>query len=323
MQYLQQNSVVQTLSLTVLLLFFVLFVRSFFRGPKLGIQSAPAKVSGTTYPYGLSESIGRRASMEDRNVVIVLKNKGKDEPFVSTLFGLFDGHAGSAAAVFCSSRIGSVLMNDSAWPHSPPEALVNAFHLLDESFLKLARLHSPPLNDGTTAVVVLTLGSRILVANAGDSRAVLIQRSGRALPLSEDHKPNRPDEIARIKALGGGVYFHGVWRVGGVLAVSRAIGDRPLKPFISSTPEIREWEVGADDAALVIACDGLWDVLSNEQVADVTLSAMVALPQGEKTHDPGQRASSALVRQAIISGSMDNVSVIVVDLRSSSKTDYY
>jgi len=309
----------QIFSMLVIVFVFLFLIRRFLRGQKVGL-SAPTKVPGTAYPYGLSESIGRRASMEDRNIVLVLKDKQRNGPSIATLFGLFDGHAGSAAAEFCSSRIGTALTNETAWPHSPSEALVNAFHILDASFLELARLHRPPLNDGTTAVVALTLGSRILVANAGDSRAVLVQRDGRTVALSEDHKPNRPDEIARIKALGGGVYFHGVWRVGGVLAVSRAIGDLPLKPFISSTPEIREWDVSGEDCALVIACDGLWDVLSNEQVADVTLAAMAPLPQGEKPHDPGQRASSALVRQAIISGSMDNVSVIVVDLRSAKTT---
>jgi len=258
--------------------------------------------------------------MEDRHVVLVLKDSRGDSTVNNiksstfTLYGLFDGHAGSAAAEFCASRIASVLTNDTAWPHSPVQALTNAFHVLDASFLELARLHRPPLNDGSTAIVVLTQGSRLYVANAGDSRAVLVQKSGRAIPLSEDHKPNRPDEIARIKALGGGVYFHGVWRVGGVLAVSRAIGDRALKPYVSSTPEIFEWEVGESDCALVIACDGLWDALTNEQVAKIVLD----FTNDMKLSDVGQRASSALVRQAIIGGSMDNVSVLVVDLRPRS-----
>jgi protein phosphatase 1L len=281
---------------------------------------ASARVPGTSHPYGFSESIGRRERMEDRHVVLPLRgglpSYSGPTGLPPTLYGVFDGHAGSAAADFCSTSLGSVLLTDSAWPAQPEACLTNAFHVLDASFLELARLHRPPLNDGTTAVCALTLGRRILVANAGDSRAVLVQRDGRAHALSQDHKPNRPDEVRRIQALGGSVFFHGVWRVSGVLAVSRAIGDRTLKPYVSATPELAWWECTPQDAALVLACDGLWDVLSNEQVAEVVLAAMHPLPGGvEEPHTPAQRASAALVRHAIMSGSMDNVTAIVVDLR--------
>jgi serine/threonine protein phosphatase PrpC len=83
-------------------------------------------------------------------------------------------------------------------------------------------------------------------------------------------QPNRPDETARIKAAGGTVYFHGVWRVGGILAVSRAIGDRILKPYVTAKPEIRTWNLGASDRCLVLASDGLWDVLSIRDVGETT-----------------------------------------------------
>jgi serine/threonine protein phosphatase PrpC len=281
------------------------------------------RVAGVSHPYGIYESIGRRPTMEDRHVVLPLHGceglyghpSGEGAVLPPTLFGVFDGHAGSAAAEFCSSRLGSVLMNDASWPSSPEKALTNAFHVLDASFLELASSIRPPLNDGTTAVAALTLGGRLLVANAGDSRAVLVQRDGSAHALSEDHKPERPDERKRILGLGGTVYFHGVWRVEGVLAVSRAIGDRGLKPYVSSTPELRWWDCTPSDAALVIACDGLWDVLSNAQVAEVVLAAMHPLPDKEEPHEAAQRASAALVRQAIIKGSLDNVTCLVVDLR--------
>ena len=60
------------------------------------------------------------------------------------------------------------------------------------------------------------------------------------------------------------MYFHGVWRVGGVLAVSRAIGDRVLKPVVTAAPEMRTRIITGEDAFLVLATDGVWDVLSNE-----------------------------------------------------------
>lgn len=127
---------------------------------------------------------------------------------------------------------------------------------------------SPPLDDGTTAVAALFLGDRIYVANVGDSRAILVKRSGRVEALSDDHKPNRPDEAKRIRSLGGRVLFHGVWRVNGILAVSRAIGDRILKQFVTGVPEIKSCRISpSTDAYVVLASDGLWDTLTHEDVS--------------------------------------------------------
>ena len=135
-----------------------------------------------------------------------------------------------------------------------------AFRELDARFLALAERKG--LTDGSTALCLLVHGnvprsSKLVVANAGDCRAVLC-RGGRAVPLSRDHKPDRPDEKRRIEALGGAVcQVGGVWRVtsaegAGVslgagrpalyLAVSRALGDASLKrpqPLVSSQPEVR------------------------------------------------------------------------------------
>jgi len=111
---------------------------------------------------------------------------------------------------------------------------------LDKKFVK--RAEKKGWRDGTTAVVALVIrqesllretysslaGAELYVANTGDSRCLLI-RNGRPIQLSEEHKPNRADEKARIEDNGGRVVLFGTWRVEGVLAVSRAIGDQHLK----------------------------------------------------------------------------------------------
>jgi len=136
---------------------------------------------------------------------------------------------------------------------------------------------------GTTAVVCSMQQERIVVANAGDSRAVLC-RGGKAIDLSEDHKPGRKDERARIERAGGTVSelqcgSHRIHRVNGVLSVSRAIGDlvfkqsldhvAPEKQVVCSTPDVRILPRGASDEFLVLACDGVWDVLSSQKVVDL------------------------------------------------------
>lgn len=139
----------------------------------------------------------------------------------------------------------------------------------------------PANHVGCTAVCVLLTGNEVVCANAGDSRAVLCRR-GRPVALSHDHKPNTPSERARIEAAGGtveqtpaGRSRQPMFRVNGNLNLSRSIGDleykrrKDLPPelqVICSTPEVMREKIIADDEFLVLACDGIWDVKSNQEV---------------------------------------------------------
>ncbi len=89
-------------------------------------------------------------------------------------------------------------------------------------------------------------------------------RSPAAIAVSIDHKPNNNDERERIENAGGVVVWAGTWRVGGVLAVSRAFGDKPLKKYVISSPYVREEHLAHEDEFLILASDGVWDVLTNE-----------------------------------------------------------
>ncbi len=95
-----------------------------------------------------------------------------------------------------------------------------------------------------------------------------------------DHKPNRQDERTRIENAGGVVVWAGTWRVGGVLAVSRAFGDRLLKRYVVATPDITETTVGPEDQLVVLASDGLWDVVSNDDavglIKDIKVGTLTA-----------------------------------------------
>jgi serine/threonine protein phosphatase PrpC len=84
--------------------------------------------------------------------------------------------------------LASILSGEPSFPSNPPLALTAAFEKADALFLNAARAARPPIDDGTTAVVALVVGEKVYVANAGDSRAILIQRNGRVEALSDDHK---------------------------------------------------------------------------------------------------------------------------------------
>mmetsp|Transcript_40591 Transcript_40591/g.93193 ORF Transcript_40591/g.93193 Transcript_40591/m.93193 type:complete len:157 (-) Transcript_40591:365-835(-) len=145
---------------------------------------------------------------------------------------------------------------------------------------------------------------RLLVANLGDSRAALVRRDGNGAALSDDHKPNRPDERARVQAAGGRVLFAGCWRVQGDLAVSRAFGDVHLKKFgVSAQPELKSYTIGAQDAWLLLASDGLWDVVDEQMCGNACARA----------RDPLD-AARTLCDLASTRGSMDNITVLVVAL---------
>lgn len=179
-----------------------------------------------------------------------------------SFFAVYDGHGGSQAADFCANRLHTVLLQDENFGIDMPAALTSAFLSTDEAFLayreRAASLLCQPTTQphaatgpltganngfisgttGTTAVCAVVEGDTLWVANAGDSRCVA-SRGGCAVALSHDHKASCEDERARIEAQGGGVFIQGgLHRVQGVLAVSRAIGDADLKPYVDATPDI-------------------------------------------------------------------------------------
>lgn len=191
-------------------------------------------------------------------------------------------------------------------------ALTEGFKDLDHHWLEMAALNG--WDDGSTAVSVLIVDRTIYVANVGDSRAVLCTQGGRAIDMSADHKPARDDEKARIEKLGGRVIHYGTWRVQGVLAVSRAIGDRRLKAYVSSEPEIKTWSLQDSDEFLILATDGVWDVLSSQAAVDIVRQCMVDTAGGVGVGDV-KEAAKRLTNAAYSYHSMDNITSLVIDLR--------
>ncbi|ETV71394.1 hypothetical protein H257_13288, partial [Aphanomyces astaci] len=249
------------------------------------------------YPYGVSEMQGKRPYMEDRHTVVGTLNGDPSSSF----YGVFDGHGGDGASEYCVASLCSNVITDPAFAHDPKLALSRGFVKTDKDYIQLADRYNK--DDGTTAIAVVVRGDTIYVANVGDSRAVLIKKSGDAVPLSSDHKPNRPDERERVTNMGGHVIFWGVWRVEGILAVSRAIGDRMLKPYVIAEPELIETQRTEDDLCLVLASDGVWDVLSNADVARLVLQS-----------ETPQLAAKTIMEYSYQRGSQDNICALVVDL---------
>ncbi|KAH7671051.1 Protein-serine/threonine phosphatase protein [Dioscorea alata] len=208
------------------------------------------------FSYGYSSFKGKRSSMEDFYETRISEVDGQMVAF----FGVFDGHGGSRVAEYLKSNLFKNVSNHPDFVKDTKSAIVEVFKQTDIDYLNEDK---GQLKDaGSTASTVVLLGNRLYVANVGDSRVVAC-RSGSAIPLSNDHKPDRSDERERIENAGGFVIWAGTWRVGGVLAVSRAFGDKMLKPYVVAEPEIQEEEIEGVEF-FIIASDGLWNVVSNK-----------------------------------------------------------
>jgi serine/threonine protein phosphatase PrpC len=219
-------------------------------------------------------------------------------------FGLFDGHAGGRCSKFISSTLPEVLAQDSLFNSNLPMALKRSFHTTNDSFLKIAEQQR--LHDGSTGICSIIRNDKLLVGNVGDCRSLLLS-AGKPIQMSIDQKPTNPEEVKRIISLGGTITNNlGVARVNGVLAVSRAFGNRKLRKVIRPDIEMMQRDLSRDDDFLIMASDGLWDVLRNKDVCDISYSLSAS-------HLP-QQIAEELVHSAIARGSMDNVTCIVVKL---------
>ncbi|EES20031.1 probable protein phosphatase 2C 52 [Sorghum bicolor] len=264
------------------------------RVDEVGYMSGGWKSVDGTLNCGYSSFRGKRASMED---FYDIKSSKIDDKQIN-LFGIFDGHGGSRAAEYLKEHLFENLMKHPEFMTNTKLAISETYRKTDSEFLDAER--NTHRDDGSTASTAVLVGDHLYVANVGDSRAV-ISKAGKAIALSEDHKPNRSDERKRIESAGGIVMWAGTWRVGGVLAMSRAFGNRLLKQFVIADPEIQEQEINDELEFLIIASDGLWDVVPNEDA--VTLVKMEEEPEA---------AARKLTETAFSRGSGDNITCIVV-----------
>ncbi|XP_058786063.1 protein phosphatase 2C 53-like [Vicia villosa] len=309
--------------------------------------------------WGFTSVCGKRPEMEDAVAVVprMLKipiqmlngnkrydgiNKDFNQQTVH-FFGVYDGHGGLQVANYCRDRMHLALaeevelFKESLIIGSPKDdcqdlwkkAFTNCFLKVDnEVGGKVNCEPVAPETVGSTAVVAIVCSSHIIVSNCGDSRAVLC-RGKEPMALSVDHKPNRDDEYARIEAAGGKVIQWNGHRVFGVLAMSRSIGDRYLKPWIIPEPEVTFLPRAKDDECLILASDGLWDVMTNEEACDLARRRILlwhkkngselSSVRGEGIDPAAQAAAEYLSNRASQKGSKDNITVIVVDLKAQRK----
>lgn len=252
------------------------------------------------FRVGFAETIGKRPTMEDALTLYGEFRERKNQD----LFCVFDGHGGSEASKFVAKHL----------PHLLADSLEkneeNPFECLKSSFLSVnEKLKKEEISGGTTALVALFLEETIYIANCGDTRAVLYNGE-KTIRCSIDHKPGLEKEEKRIKELGGKITFdvdkfgNIVSRVNGQLSVSRALGDFNIHPFVTAEPDIHEpisLKELKDNSFLILACDGLWDLVTDEEAVNIVSGI----------NDP-EKAACKLRDIAYTTGSTDNITAIVI-----------
>ncbi|KAI8617020.1 phosphatase 2C-like domain-containing protein [Chytriomyces sp. MP71] len=260
------------------------------------------------FHVGVSEDRNKRyrRTMEDAHTFL-FRYGGEDG---QGFFAIFDGHAGKVAAEWCGKNLHETLLK---LIRERPDAPIP--HLFNEAFVETDKqLASKKVSSGCTAVAALVriedrrtgendalVRKRVLyTANVGDARAVL-SRNGRALRLSYDHKGSDAHEKQRIMESGGFV-VNG--RVNGVLAVTRALGDLTMKDYIIGNPYTTETVLEDADDTLLLACDGVWDVCSDQDAIDFLVA--------QQDRADTQAAADDLLALALEKLSTDNLTVMVV-----------
>jgi len=260
------------------------------------------------YSYSLQ---GKRPSQEDQHIHILNLDGSNTEMNNINFFGVFDGHGGKKVSKYLRDNLPNFFLNK----------LDKNIYARNESFTKytnqvydflqnnLKEKHPRAVEYcGSTACIGIQTKdtsdkSVFWVVNVGDSRAVLSNKKGEAVQLSVDHKPNLPEEKKRIESLGGKISFDGSdWRVK-TLSLSRAFGDLDCCPYVTHLPNIYKYKLDSKDKFIILACDGLWDALSNQEAVEFIRDLQFKNYTGNYAKQLGQHA--------LEKGSYDNVTVII------------
>ena len=253
-------------------------------------------ISVKEFSYREDPNIKYRQSMEDFCKIIDKYNEDPKQGY----FSLFDGHGGAEIAKYCKDRTPEILLQNLKSGNFE-KALLTTFEQVDS---ELKKLNSE--NIGSTACIVLiTYESKInkkvvYSANVGDTRCIIINKNS-FKRLSLDHRCENTNEKKRIKEAGGVIFNN---RVYGQLMLTRSFGDNSLKKHgVISVPYITRHVLDENDTYLVIASDGIWDVLDDEFIYRLS-----------KTIENSDEYCKQILKLAITSGSKDNTSCIVVKI---------
>ncbi len=243
----------------------------------------------TSFSYHEDKNLKYRQSMED--IGVTLPNLTND--YKTSLFGIFDGHGGNDVVKYIKDRVPEIIKKNLIDLCPIEKCFINAFNKIDEELKFYDSEYT-----GSTATLVLIQDNKIYCANVGDSRAYIIYDNN-IKQITVDHKCSVPEEAERIIKAGGKITKN---RVQGQLVLSRSLGDLYVKKYgVTNLPDISMNKIDYNIKYVVIASDGVWDVVDENTVLSMS-----------KMKKNAEDFCKELVKLAIEKETKDNVSCIVI-----------
>jgi len=264
-----------------------------------------------SYAYNEEPNLSHRALMEDYHYIKALLIK----KISCSYFGLFDGHSGQEVGKYLMNNLHKLIHKklkekcdkENIDNNIIKNLVINSFEEIDKEINSLNFKNET----GSTGTVLLLYkdttspsGKSFLCANVGDSKAYLITKQEMLL-ITKDHKCSDENEVKRIRDSGGIVFRE---RVFGTLMLTRSFGDKEMKKYgVLSTPDVFIKNVEKDDIFIVIASDGVWDVVEEKEIFDMS-----------KENISSNDYSKKIIQLAMKRDTHDNISCVVIKLNKNN-----
>jgi protein phosphatase 2C family protein 2/3 len=288
--------------------------------------------------YAYNSSMGNIRDYNEDTITAtkIIFNNEKDNENNFYFFGIYDGHGGNGCSLYLKNNLHKYIKNFSK------ESIKEAINEIEEQFLKYEALDEKgEIKDqsGSCGITILIQNNKCIIANVGDSRLLIFKKNAIYF-CTEDHKPGSNIEKERIIKAGGKIYqtpslfpliqngkeIEIPWRVlPGRLSVSRTFGDIEAKNekfggnknVVVALPDITEIELNEEFNLIVLGCDGIFDVLSNEEILECV--KIVLKEKNIKKIDDNINISELcgyfaemIIKASLAKDSFDNVSCIVI-----------
>ena len=279
---------------------------------KIAQKNSVENLCFISYYYCEFPNLEHRKEMEDFHYIKILLN----EPLSCSYFAVFDGHSGKEVGIYLKDNLHKILSkelkqidtNNDDYTEDIKQAIKTSFESIDVEI----NTNQNYKNDvGSTGTVLLlyrdknsSSGKSLICANVGDSKAYLLTKK-EAKIITKDHVCTDEEEVKRIKSSGGIVFRQ---RVFGTLMLTRSFGDKEMKKYgVLPTPDLFYRNICEDDLFVVIASDGVWDVVNEDEIFNMA--------QGKIS---SEEFSKKLIELAKERETHDNISCIVVKLNTNS-----
>ena len=251
---------------------------------------------------------GRREANEDRHNIILNIDDSKSDINDINLFGVYDGHGGTYVSTYLEHNLPNYYLSKNFTPPFDKEYHNKVFKIIQNQLLKNSDGFG--YSSGSTCLLNIMYkyenDIHMNILNLGDSRMVILYKNNTYKQITNDHKPDDKIEKKRLEKMGGEIYkdSEGVFRIGD-LSLSRAFGDGDNAPYISQIPDIYYKKITTDTKYIVMACDGLWDVINPDELNTII---------DEFVKNNVDNIAISLAELALKKGSTDNVSIIIIEV---------